>query len=456
MERQRLSAAGVALAAFSYALRPAVASAQDTAAAAIDHGDNAFLLISAGLVLMMTGPGLALFYGGLVRSKNVLSTMMHSFVMMSVVSLLWALYGYGIAFGEGNAFFGNPLPHLMLEGVGATPNADYAGTVPELTFSLYQMMFAIITPALISGAVAERIKFKSYLLFTILWSTIVYFPLAHMVWGKGGFFNWASGGTVPLLDFAGGTVVHISSGVSALVAAIVVGKRRGWPERPMIPHNLVLSMTGTGLLWFGWFGFNGASALSAGGVATGAVAATHFAGAIGGLAWAALEWREQGKASALGLASGMVAGLATITPASGFVSVGGAMLIGLGGGVGCYFAVTRLKAKLGYDDSLDAFGVHGVGSTIGMLMLGLLASAQANPAIADTFQRGGHAVSLVGSSAQLLNQGIGVLVTALFSALATFVILKLVSAITGGLRVNDEQEEQGLDIALHGEEAYNG
>ncbi len=454
MERKSIRGAAMTALACFIVLVPQAALAQDPPA--IDKGDNAFLLACTGLVLMMTGPGLALFYGGLVRSKNVLSTMMHSFVMMSVVSMLWVLYGYGMCFGEGNAFFGDPGSAFLLRGVDGVPNADYAGTVPELTFALYQMMFAIITPALISGAVAERMKFTSYLLFTVLWSTFVYFPLCHMVWGKGGLFNWFFDASVPVLDFAGGTVVHISSGVSALVCALVLGKRRGWPDRPMIPHNLVLSLTGTGLLWFGWFGFNGGSALSAGEVATSAVAATHFAGAAGGLGWCLVEWSVQKKPSALGVASGMVAGLATITPASGFVSVGSALLIGFSGGCVCYLAVAKVKAKLQYDDSLDAFGVHGIGSTIGMLLCGLLASAEVNPAIASTYRPGGGAVvSLEGSLGQMGNQAIGIVTTVAIAASMTFLILKVVTLATGGLRVDDEAEEQGLDISQHGEEAYN-
>ncbi|MFO0696508.1 MAG: ammonium transporter [Polyangiales bacterium] len=448
----RLRAKGAATAALVF-FSPLVALADD--GSAVDSGDNAFLLVSTGLVLMMTGPGLALFYGGLVRSKNVLATMMQSFVMMSLVSILWALYGYGMAFGEGNALVGSPSAFLLLRGVGAEPNATYAATIPHLTFALYQMMFAIITPALISGAVAERMKFTSYLLFTTLWATVVYFPLAHMVWGQGGYFNWALGGRVPVLDFAGGTVVHISSGVSALVAAIVLGKRQGWPGKPMIPHNVVLSLIGTGLLWFGWFGFNGGSALNAGGLATTAIAATHFAGAAGGVSWTLVEWSIQKKPSVLGTASGMVAGLATITPASGFVTPGAAILIGLAGGAICYLAVSKLKARFRYDDTLDAFGVHGIGSTIGMLMLGLLASSEANPAIAATFTRGGQPVSLEGGLAQLGNQAIGTVFTAVYAALGTVVILKVASVVTGGLRVDEDEEDQGLDVSQHGEEAYN-
>jgi Amt family ammonium transporter len=315
-------------------------------------------------------------------------------------------------------------------------------------------MFAIITPALISGAVAERIKFSTYVAFTLLWSIFVYFPIAHMVWGKGGLFNWALGGTIPVLDFAGGTAVHISSGVSALVCAIVLGKRQGFPHEPMLPHNVVLSLIGTGLLWVGWFGFNAGSALSAGTLATSTFAATHFSAAAGGLSWATLEWLLKGKPSVLGAASGMVAGLATITPASGFVSIPSALLIGLAGGAACYTAVTKLKSRFRYDDSLDVFGVHGIGSTIGMLLTGLLASTAVNPLIADTFKPNGHPVSLAGSPSQFLNQLIGVLATALLAGLVTWLLLRILDA-TLGLRVSDEEEDQGLDLAQHGESAYN-
>lgn len=434
----------------------ATARAQDSAAvpAAIDSGDNAWMLASSALVLMMTGPGLALFYGGLVRHKNVLSTMMHSFFLMAVVSMLWFVFGYSMAFGEGGSFFGNPLQYLFLRGVGAAPNADYAGTIPQQTFMIYQMMFAIITPALITGAFAERMKFSAYLALMIGWLTLVYFPLAHMVWGKGGFFNWALGGKIPVLDFAGGTVVHISSGAAALVCALVLGPRRGYPREPMLPHNVVLSLIGTGLLWVGWFGFNAGSALSSGSLATSAFAATHFAGAAGGLAWAIMEWFGRGRPSALGTASGMVAGLATITPASGFVSVPSAVLIGLCGGIGCYFAVTKLKAACGYDDSLDVFGVHCVGSVVGMMLLGFLASAEVNPAIASTFEKDGAVVSLAGGAGQFVNQLIGIGVTLLLSCVMTFILLKIIGAVIG-LRVNAEAEHAGLDVSLHGESAYN-
>ncbi len=434
--------------------RVAQLEAAAKAVPAINAGDNAWLLASSALVLMMTAPGLILFYGGLVRRKNVLATMMHSLVLMALMSVAWMVYGYSLAFGEGNAFFGNPLQYLMLRGVGGAPNGDYAATIPHQSFMLFQMMFAIITPALISGAVAERMKFSAYVLFMLLWVTVVYFPLAHMVWGKGGLFNWALGGKIPVLDFAGGMVVHISSGVSALVCALVLGKRMGYPREPMVPHNVVLSLIGTGLLWVGWFGFNAGSAVSAGELATGAFAATHFSAAGAALSWAAMEWWLKGKPSVLGAASGMVAGLATITPASGFVTVPAALVIGLTGGVVCYLAVTKLKSALGYDDSLDVFGVHGVGSTVGMLLLGFAASPVANPLIAATFKVNGQVVSLAGGMAQFVNQFKGVLFTAVFAGVATFVILKIVKAVTG-LRVSEEEEDSGLDLTQHGESAYN-
>jgi Amt family ammonium transporter len=425
-----------------------------SAAPAINTGDNAWMLASCALVLMMTAPGLILFYGGLVRSKNVLSTMMHSLILMALVSTLWMLFGYSMAFAPGNAFVGNPLTYFLLKGVGGEPNADYSATVPQETFMLFQMMFAIITPALISGAVAERIRFKAYVLFTVLWVTIVYFPLCHMVWGKGGCFNWASDGCkIPVLDFAGGTVVHISSGVSALVCALVLGRRSGYPQEPMMPHNVVLSLIGAGLLWVGWFGFNAGSALNAGTLATSAFAATHFSAAAAALSWATVEWLHKGRPSVLGAASGMVAGLATVTPASGFVSVPAAFCIGLAAGVICYFAVTKLKMRFAYDDSLDVFGVHAIGSMTGMLMLGFLASAVVNPAIASTFHANGVAVSLAGGTAQFFNQAIGVIFTAIFAGVATFILLKLVDKLVG-LRVDVEDEDAGLDLTQHGERAY--
>jgi len=420
----------------------------------INNGDNAWLLASAALVLMMTAPGLILFYGGLVRTKNVLSTMMHSLILMALISALWMVFGYSMCFAPGNALCGNPLTHFLLKGVGAAPDADYAPTIPAQTFMLFQMMFAIITPALISGAVAERVKFKGYVAFMLLWTVLIYFPLCHMVWGKGGFFNWALGGRIPVLDFAGGTVVHISSGVSALVFALMIGKRDGFPHEPMVPHNVVLSLVGTGLLWVGWFGFNAGSALNAGSLATSAFAATHFSAAAAALSWAAMEWKLKGKPSVLGAAAGMVAGLATITPASGFVSIPAAFCIGMLAGIICYTAVTKIKSIFSYDDSLDVFGVHGVGSVVGMLMLGFLASPEVNPAIANTFHANGVAESLAGGSHQFINQLIGVAFTVLLAAGGTFFIVKIVDALIG-LRVDQEDESVGLDLSQHGERAYN-
>jgi Amt family ammonium transporter len=448
------SAAWARTEASSVESRLAALEAKANAAPGIDNGDNAWLLVSSALVLMMTAPGLILFYGGLVRQKNVLGTMMHSFVLMGVVSVLWVLFGYSMAFGEGNAYCGNPLQHFLLRGVGDAPNPDYGATVPAESFMLFQMMFAIITPALISGAVAERMKFSAWLLFTVLWVTFVYFPLAHMVWGKGGLFNWALGGKIPVLDFAGGTVVHISSGVSALVCALVLGKRLGYPREPMPPHNVVLSLIGAGLLWVGWFGFNAGSAVNAGKLATSAFAATHFSASAAALSWAFCEWWQKGRPSVLGIASGMVAGLATITPASGFVSIPAALVIGLAAGATCYFAVTHLKSRFGYDDSLDVFGVHGVGSTLGMLMLGFLASTLINPAVAVTWKQDGQLVSLAGGAGQFVNQFKGVAFTMLFAGTATFVILKVVNALVG-LRISEEDETLGLDLTQHGESAYN-
>src|SRR4029453_4677868 len=317
-------------------------------------GDNAWMLVCSALVLMMTGPGLALFYGGLVRKKNVLGTMMQSFILMGVVTVLWAFLGYSLAFAEGSPFIGD-LRYMFLNGVGADPNADYAGTIPHQTYMIYQLMFAIITPALITGAFAERMKFSAMLLFMTLWALIVYFPMAHMVWGKGGLLNAFLGGKFPCFDFAGGTVVHITSGVSALVCALYLGKRVGFREG-VNPHSLTLSFIGACLLWVGWFGFNAGSALGASGLATSAFVATHFAAATGALGWMIAEWFKHGKPSCLGGISGCVAGLVAITPASGFVTPMPALLIGFLAGLVCYLMVALVKNKIGYDDSLDAFG----------------------------------------------------------------------------------------------------
>jgi len=415
-------------------------------------GDNAWMLVCSALVLMMTGPGLALFYGGLVRKKNVLATMMQSFVLMALITVLWALVGYSLCFGEGNLFLGG-LGHLFLRGVGAAPAADYAATIPQQTFMIFQLMFAIITPALITGAFAERMKFSALVLFMTLWSLVVYCPMAHMVWGKGGLLNATLGGVFPTLDFAGGMVVHITSGVSALVCALYLGKRVGYPHEPMPPHSVVLSFIGACLLWVGWFGFNAGSALSAGSLATSAFVATHFGAAAGVVGWGCAEWLRNGKPSALGAISGAVAGLVAITPAAGFVEPMSALAIGLAAGICCYLVVTKVKARFGYDDSLDAFGVHGAGGTVGALLTGVLASKVVNPIFKDS--RGNLlAVGLTeGNAHQVLNQLIGVVIAWALAIVGTLIILKVVDVLIG-LRVPEEQEVQGLDLSQHGEEGY--
>ncbi|HZS51070.1 MAG TPA: ammonium transporter [Bryobacterales bacterium] len=416
-------------------------------------GDNAWMLVSCALVLMMTGPGLALFYGGLVRTKNVLSTMMQSFFLMGLVTVLWALVGYSLAFSEGNAFIGG-LHYAFLHGVGLAPNADYAATVPHQTYMMFQLMFAIITPALITGAFAERIKFSAMVLFMILWSLAVYFPMAHMVWGKGGLLNASLGGKIPCFDFAGGTVVHISSGVSALVCALYLGKRYGYPHEPMKPHSVVLSVIGASLLWVGWFGFNAGSAVAASGLATSAFVNTHFAAAAAALGWSIGEWLKNGKPSVLGAISGAVAGLVAITPGSGFVAPMSALFIGLIAGLVCFLMVMVVKGKMGYDDSLDAFGVHGAGGTLGALLTGVFATNAINNTMQDP---SGHSRALGladGNAGQILNQLWGVLICWLLAALATFIILKIVDALLG-VRVSKEDEIEGLDLSQHGEEGYN-
>src|ERR1700719_534100 len=350
--------------------------------AAQSSADNAWMLVSAALVLMMTGPGLALFYGGLVRHKNVLAIMMQSFALMALITVLWALVGYSLCFGGSGPVIGN-FQFAMLRGVGVVPNADYAATIPQLTFMIYQLMFAVITPALITGATAERMKFSGTCLFMTLWFLLVYAPMAHMVWGKGGFLNASLGGRFPTLDFAGGTVVHITSGVSALVCALYLGKRVGYPKEPMPPHSVVLSFIGACLLWVGWFGFNAGSALGAGSLATSAFVATHFAAAAAALGWAGAEWLRNGKPSTLGAISGAVAGLVAITPAAGFVGPMPALLIGVIAGVFCYWMVAKIKARFGYDDSLDALGVHGAGGTLGALLTGVYAVSAVNPIFKD-------------------------------------------------------------------------
>ena len=416
------------------------------------NADNSWMLTSSALVLMMTGPGLALFYGGLVRRKNVLATMMQSFALMAVVTVLWALVSFSLAFGSGNAFIGG-WHQAFLRGVGGAPDPEYAATIPLQTFMVYQLMFAIITPALISGAFAERMKFSAMVLFTILWSLLVYCPMAHMVWGKGGLLNAALGGRFPTLDFAGGTVVHITSGVSALVCALYLGRRLGYPERPMLPHSVVLSFIGACLLWVGWFGFNAGSALASGTLATSAFVATHFAAAAAVLGWSGAEWWRNGKPSALGAISGAVAGLVAITPAAGFVGPIEALLIGLIAGVFCYFMVARVKARFGYDDSLDAFGVHGAGGTIGALLTGVFAASAVNPIFHDVKGSVLPSGLLEGNTRQLINQFVGVIAAWAIAIVGTIIILKVVDVVVG-LRVSEEHESQGLDLSQHGEEGY--
>jgi len=446
---------------FLLALASGLASAQaiskavdDRITAAQSAGDNAWMLASAALVLLMTGPGLALFYGGLVRTKNVLATMMQSFSLMCVVTVLWAVIGYSLAFGVGTPFIGG-FDYAFLNGVGSAPNADYAPTIPQQTFMIYQLMFAIITPALICGAYAERMKYSAMLLFTVLWMFIVYFPLAHMVWGKGGFLNAFLGGKVPCFDFAGGTVVHISSGVSALICALYLGKRQGYKVEPMKPHNLVISFIGACLLWVGWFGFNAGSALAASPLASSAFVATHFGSAAAALGWMLAEWITSGKPSVLGAISGCVAGLVAITPASGFVKPFPALLIGFVAGVVCYYMVTAIKSMFTYDDSLDAFGVHGAGGTIGALLTGVFATNLVNEGLGK--DASGHLLPLGlvdGKPGQVLNQLIAVLISWALAAGGTIVILKICDMITG-VRVSPEHEQEGLDLSMHGEEGYN-
>jgi ammonium transporter, Amt family len=445
-----------AVCAFAQPSAPAagdrIARLEQQVADAKSSADNGWMLVSSALVLMMTGPGLALFYGGLVRKKNVLATMLQSFTMMALITILWGLFLYSLCFGSGNGFIGG-LHLAFLRGVGAAPDADYAATLPQQTFMVYQLMFAIITPALITGAFAERMKFSAMALFMTLWSILVYAPMAHMVWGKGGLLNAALGGRFPTLDFAGGTVVHVTSGVSALVCALYLGRRIGYPREPMPPHSVVLSFIGACLLWVGWFGFNAGSALSAGSLATSAFVATHFAAAAAAIGWSVAEWFRNGKPSALGAISGAVAGLVAITPAAGFVGPMPAMLIGLIAGVFCYFMVARVKARFGYDDSLDAFGVHGAGGTIGALLTGIFAQSSVNPIFKDA-QGATLASGLIeGNAHQLLNQFVGVAIAWVLAIVGTLVILKIVD-VTVGLRVTADHEVQGLDLSQHGEEGY--
>ncbi len=405
----------------------------------INSGDTAFIMVSAALVLLMT-PGLALFYGGMVRKKNVLGTIMQSFIMIALISLEWVYLGYSMSFGPDVGGFIGKLSWIGLKGVGAAPNPDYAPTIPQVVFMIYQCMFAVITPALITGAFAERMRFGPFLLFSLLWTILVYNPLCHWVWGAGGWLK-AKG----VLDFAGGLVVHLSSGAAALAAAIVLGKRKGYKKETFMPHNLPLTLLGTGLLWFGWFGFNGGSALAANKIAGNAFVATHLAGMAGMAMWCLVEWLHRGKPTTLGAASGAVAGLATVTPASGFVGPNSAIIVGLLSGFLCYFGVV-LKSKFDYDDSLDVVGIHGVGGVIGTLSVGIFASKAINS--------GGANGLIFGNPKLFFIQAMGVVVVALYAFIVSFILLKIVNALLG-LRVSLEGEVSGLDLSEHSETAYN-
>ena len=422
---------------------PAAAAPEAAAAPAppkIDTGDTAWVLVSTAMVLLMTAPGLALFYGGMTRSKNALSTIMQSFIILCLISIQWVLWGYSLAFGPDIGGIIGGLEWFALNGVGTEPYPAYAATIPHQAFMLFQMMFAVITPALICGAFAERIKFSSFILFTLLWATFIYDPLAHWVWGVGGWVR-----NLGALDFAGGTVVHISSGMAGLACAIMVRKRLGHGKEQMHPHDLPMTLTGASLLWFGWFGFNAGSALGAGGLAASTFLATNTATAAAALTWMMAEWLYRGKPSALGAATGAVAGLVAITPASGFVGPISSIWIGMGAGVLCYLAV-MLKPLFGYDDALDAVGVHGVGGMWGALATGLFASKAVNSAGADGL--------FFGNPAQLGIQAMAVLVTIVFVFVGTLIILAVVGAITG-LRVSEEDEQTGLDLSQHDEKAYS-
>jgi ammonium transporter, Amt family len=429
----------VSLGAAAAALFLAVPVRAADAPSAISSGDTAWLLTSAALVLLMTAPGLALFYGGMVRRKNVLAILMQSFILAALVSVQWVLFGYSLAFSPGNAIIGG-LHWIGLHGVSATePYPAYAATVPHQAYMIFQCMFAVITPALITGAFAERISFKGFLVFSLLWMTFIYDPLAHWVWGADGWLHHLGA-----LDFAGGTVVHISSGTSALAAALVIGQRRGFLREPMPPHNLTLTLTGAGLLWFGWFGFNAGSALAANGLATSAFVATHIGAAAAALGWVFAEWIVLGKPTTLGVASGVVAGLVAITPACGYVGPMSALAIGLVAGVLCFFAV-RMKSRFGYDDALDVVGVHAVGGIWGALATGLFASVAVNAAGADGL--------FFGNPLQFLIQIVAVATSISFAFAGSFVLLGLTDALVG-LRVSDEAERTGLDLSEHDENAY--
>ncbi|RMG58504.1 MAG: ammonium transporter [Deltaproteobacteria bacterium] len=402
-------------------------------------GDTSFLLFSSALVLLMT-PGLAIFYAGMVRAKNVLSSIMHSLISMGIVPIIWVVFGYSLAFGTDHGGIIGGLNHLFFHGVGGAPSPDYASTVPHVSFALFQMMFAIITPALISGAIAERMKFSAYTLFITLWLVLVYIPLAHWVWGKGGWI-----GRMGALDFAGGTVVHISSGISALAAALCLGRRKGFPRESMPPHNLPLTILGAGILWFGWFGFNGGSALESSGLAAVAFTNTHVSAASGAFGWAFYEWVKRKKPTALGTASGAVAGLVAITPAAGFVTPAASILFGFLAGIVCYWGI-HLKFRFGFDDSLDVVGIHGLGGTLGAILTGLFATTAINPAGANGL--------FYGNGKLLLIQAGSVIATLIYAFSISFGLLKLIDA-TVGLRVDLESEVTGLDLTQHGETGYN-
>lgn len=406
----------------------------------INSGDTAWVLISTALVMLMTFPGLALFYGGLVRRKNVLATIMQSFFVLCLISIQWVLFGYSLAFGPDQGHFIGSLAWFGLKGVGMEPNPAYASTIPHLLFMAYQMMFAVITPGLITGAFAERMKFSTYAVFALLWATLVYDPVCHWVWGDGGWLR-----NMGALDFAGGTVVHVSSGISALVCALYLGKRRGYGREPMPPHNLPLCLIGAALLWFGWFGFNAGSALAANGLAVSAFIATNTAAAAAALTWMIIEWKVTGKPTILGGATGAVAGLVAITPAAGFVTPLSSILIGILVGIVCYAAVAVVKLRFEYDDSLDAFGVHGVGGTLGALVTGLFAQKLVNPA--------GNNGLFFGNPSQFITQATGVLATMAYAVVVTFILLKVLD-LAMGLRVDDDEETIGLDITQHEESAY--
>jgi Amt family ammonium transporter len=408
--------------------------------ATLNSSNTAWVLTSTALVLLMTLPGLALFYGGLVRRKNILSILMQCFAIAGVSSILWFIVGYSLAFGEGNAWIGDFSKVLM---VGMTKET-LAGDIPESLFMLFQMTFAVITPALIVGAYAERMKFSAVLLFSGLWLLIVYAPITHWVWGGG----WLA--QMGVYDFAGGIVVHITAGVAALVAAVVLGPRHGFPKTPMLPHNLTMTVTGAGMLWVGWFGFNGGSALAANGDAAMAMLVTHLSASAGALTWAAIEWRKFGKASVLGAVTGMVAGLGTITPASGFVGPGGALIIGISAGIICFYSTVYIKQKLKIDDSLDVFPVHGIGGILGTLLAGVFASTELG-----AFSGFGYAEGITTMLGQVTVQLIGIGSTIVYTAVVSYILFKVVALMTKGLRVSKDQETTGLDLTEHDEVGYN-